>query len=179
MILVLFGSALCASEETLPQSIYTQEMVAHYEKECFLRKEKEAFATGKQSLFFCNVHAGALIFFIPSVGVGARYQKGSTGFDLSIDYNTLLFVNVLSTKGSFFYFFPHQDFDKQFYIGGGIGGGVLLSREYSSGNQGTGFVVMTLGKKMGRKTYAQFELLASRIDQTVVYLPTVKFGWGF
>ena len=180
LVSVFLSNALCATELEVPQNAYTREMLKHFEKEQFIREEKEALAVGKQSLFFLNLHVGALVFFIPSFGVGARYQKGHSGFDLSLDYHTLLIANGISAKGSYMYYFPHEDFDRQFYMGTGVGGVVYLGGDhYASRRMGMGFGVLTFGKKMGRKTFAQVELLATRLDHTNIVLPTFKIGMGF
>lgn len=179
LVAVLFGNGVCATEPEIQQSTYSKEMIDRFEKEHFQREEKEAFAAGRESLFFLNMHVGALVFFVPTFGVGARYQKGQSGFDMSLDYHTLLIANGLSAKGSYIYYFPHEDFDRQFYMGFGGGGVAYLGPEHKKNNWGLGFGVLTFGKKMGRKTYAQIELLATRIDRTNVMLPTFKFGVGF
>lgn len=59
---------------------------------------------------------------LPSFGVGARFQRGSRGFDISANLSSLLFMNYASLKGIYL-FYPHPEKKHQLYygIGPGIG----------------------------------------------------------
>lgn len=56
---------------------------------------------------------------VPSVGLGYRWQKGRTGFDLSLNAGSLFVVNYASVKGLFL-FYPNPQ-ESRFYFGVGPG----------------------------------------------------------
>lgn len=59
-------------------------------------------------------------YFLPSLGLGARFQKGYYGFDLSASHSTLVFMNYASLKGMFL-FYPQPEKKHQLYLGVGPG----------------------------------------------------------
>lgn len=58
--------------------------------------------------------------FLPSCGIGARFQKDYYGFDLSANISSMLFINDASLRGMFL-FYPQPEKKHQFYLGVGPG----------------------------------------------------------
>lgn len=63
---------------------------------------------------------------LPSFGLGARFQRGYYGFDLSANLGTAIFINYASLKGLFL-FYPRPEKKHQLYCGIGPGIGYHLS----------------------------------------------------
>lgn len=57
---------------------------------------------------------------LPNFGIGARYQKGHYGFDVSLNLGSLVFVSCASVKGMVL-FYPYPEKLHQFYYGIGPG----------------------------------------------------------
>lgn len=63
---------------------------------------------------------------LPSFGLGARFQRGYYGFDLSANLGSIVFINYASLKGMFL-FYPQPERKHQLYFGIGPGIGYHLS----------------------------------------------------
>lgn len=63
---------------------------------------------------------------LPSVGLGARFQRDSYGFDLSANLGSIGFVNYAALKGVFL-FYPRPEKKHQLYVGVGPGIGYYLT----------------------------------------------------
>lgn len=77
---------------------------------------------GNASLYYVKsgAHYSAEGYFLPSLGVGARFQKNRYGFDLSCSAASMVFVNEASVKGLFL-FYPRPQKKRAFYCGIGPG----------------------------------------------------------
>lgn len=63
---------------------------------------------------------------LPTLGIGARFQKDKYGFDLSANIGSLIFVNYASLKGIGL-FYPNPEKQNQLYLGFGPGIGYFES----------------------------------------------------
>ena len=63
---------------------------------------------------------------LPSFGLGARFQRGHYGWDLSLNLASAVFINYASLKGMFL-FYPQTETKYPLYLGFGSGIGYHLS----------------------------------------------------
>lgn len=88
-----------------------------------------AFEVKKSSLYYLKLGASnppGNSGVLPTLGIGARFQKNAWGLDLSGNLNSLILINYISLKGSFLYY-PFPKKRNQFYIGMGPGIGYHVS----------------------------------------------------
>lgn len=64
--------------------------------------------------------------FLPSMGLGARFQKEHQGLDLSANLTTIGLLNYASVKGMWL-FYPYPEKNNQLYLGAGPGVGYHLN----------------------------------------------------
>jgi hypothetical protein len=175
---VSFIASVQGEEETLSsfsrgQELEREKLERGLRKEAILEEERRPLASGEKSLFFMSYHVGGII---PTFGIGGRYQKKQLGFDLSLDLSTLLFINEFHPKATFLYFFPNENFDKQWFtgVGAGLAGVYELDENFS-------FAVphLVLGKKRGRTAYYQFEVPIVISEEVIMPGLSFLFGWGF
>src|SRR5260221_10895877 len=104
---------------------------------------------------------------LPAIGLGARFQRGEYGYDLSANLGSILFINYVSLKGMFL-FYPQPEKTNQLYFGFGPGIGHYSSTfpmmHYGNGARDRG--VLTLEAVLGYEfrhspnfaTFVQLEL---------------------
>jgi hypothetical protein len=126
----------------------------------------------KSSLYYVKIGGihppGGLSNVLPDFGIGARFQRGWYGFDLSANLGSLAFANYASLKGVFL-FYPWPENGHQLYFGIGTGLGYHLTSVPMGGPYGsatTEYGNMTLESVVGYefrhtrrfKTFIQVEL---------------------
>lgn len=113
---------------------------------------------------------------LPCLGLGARFQKGQYGCDISVNAATLVFDNYAALKGLFLYY-PQPYGKKQIYFGLGSGVGYCMEAVPLGGSLGghtneNGVINLegVLGYEFRHSryfaTFIQFE----------IYQPTFYFG---
>ena len=69
---------------------------------------------------------------IPTIGIGRRHQMGYHGYDLSLNFSSVMLINSLSAKGMYLYYpFPNEKY--RLYLGAGPGVGYNCSLEVEGG----------------------------------------------
>lgn len=105
---------------------------------------------------------------LPTIGLGARFQKNKHGFDISANFSSLIFTNYASLKGLFL-FYPYPEKKNQFYLGVGPGIGyhlnfVPMGSPYGTASDSRGSVTLegVLGYEFRHskhlKTFIQLEI---------------------
>jgi hypothetical protein len=131
--------------------------------------------------------------FLPTLGLGARFQKGHHGFDLSASLSSMMLYNYFSMKQIFLYY-PLKQKNHPFYLGLGPGVGFHFNAVPNAGSHGASsseWVNLNLEGLMGMefrhaehlKTFIQVELsqpictfATHREDK---YIPGVALVGGF
>ena len=138
---------------------------------------------------------GRFNVLLPSVGVGARFQNGYYGADLSVNLTTLVLYNYASAKGLFLYYpLPYNQHQLYFGLGPGVGC-EEMPRPNCGGHIGTRATkVLNLEGLVGYefrharffKTFVQIELsqpvhVMNGYQNKNNYIPCVglSFGIGF
>ncbi len=111
---------------------------------------------------------------MPNIGLGARYQKGHYGVDLSANLGSLILFNYASLKGMFLYY-PQPEKKHPLYLGIGPGLGyhlnaIAMPAPYGGCSQDYGSVTLegVVGYEFRHtdhfKTFIQLELSQPTID---------------
>lgn len=134
----------------------------------------------RSSLYYMKLGAvhppGNSSDILPNFGLGARFQTGYYGFDLSASLGSIAFINYASLSGTFL-FYPQPEKTNQLYFGIGPGVGyyfdsVPMGQPFGSGSSQRGIVTVdgVLGYEFRHnnhlKTFIQLELSQ----------PAVSFG---
>lgn len=113
---------------------------------------------------------------LPDFGLGARFQRGYCGFDLSANLGSVVFVNYASLKGVFL-FYPQPEKRHPFYFGMGPGVGYQFKSVPMGGPFGsatTEYGNITIEGALG------YEFRHARHFKTFIQLelsqPTFDFG---
>jgi hypothetical protein len=134
----------------------------------------------KSSLYYMKLGAvyppGGSSDILPNFGLGARFQRGYYGFDLSTDLGSLVFANYASLKGVFL-LYPRPEKRHQHYFGIGPGLGYHLTSVPMGGPFGNG---TTEYGNITLEGFVGYEFRHARHFKTFIQLeisqPTFIFG---
>lgn len=121
---------------------------------------------------------------VPAVGLGYRWQKGNTGFDLSLSAGSLFVINYASVKGLFL-FYPNPE-RSRFYFG--VGPGYVHNVSIDNSNRCLsleGVIGYEFASSYRCKPFIQLEItqpvvtFKSRFSSKKTPGVTVMFGIGF
>lgn len=139
------------------------------------------------------VKMGAAYPPLPTFGIGARFQHGQNGFDLSANIDSLLIFNYGEIKGLYLYY-PYPEEDHPVYMGIGLGVAYRINLFNDKGlygySGGTIPIHFVFGREFRKnhhlKTFVQLEVSQpvihfDRLNGNHSYAPRVAavFGLGF
>lgn len=169
-------------------SLFSNEATNFQVKEFFAEENHEQII---HSFKYTDIGIGPIPLPMPSIGWGKRIQKEKKGLDFNVRIASIFLISQV--KGNLlFLHYPKPNLSEQFYIGAGIGAGIvyslfedkaypIISPEFVLGKQIQKFSRSnTEHKSKTRFFQCQISVPTYAPSQgDLIYFPLISFQYGF
>ncbi len=118
--LIAAGTLIGQEPSTPPDQEYTPSL-------------EESSKTVKQGFGYFSAGLGPFPIPLPAFSGGFRAQSGHNGIDASLQVQTIVAMTELKAN-LLYHYYPKPSLSSQFYVGGGVGSGLLLANSWFDSN---------------------------------------------